>query len=251
MRTFLIIYLKELRSFFLSPFAFVVMALFTFLNGCLFISVVNAMRISANSYSLVHNLFTSGGFWMGAFFLFPLITMRLFAEEKKMGTYEGLMTAPVRTVEVLLAKYAAAFTVYLAMLVPLFLFFPIFKIVTTQQDAFHNGAVWASAWFFVLIGAFNTAIGTLASAITTNQLIAAMITFVGVTIHYFLGFIGAFVELSNSSWQGLLNYFSSIQHIQIMSQGLIDSRPFVYYISFSALLLGMTWHILESRKWRI
>lgn len=251
MRTATIIYLKELRSFFLSPFAFVVMALFTFLNGCIFISVVNAMRLAANPYSLVHNVFTAGGFWVGVFFLFPLITMRLFAEEKKMGTYEGLMTAPVRTIEVLLAKYAAAFTVYLAMLIPLFLFFPIFKVVTGQENAFHDGSVWASGWFFILIGAFNTAIGTLASAITANQLIAAMITFVGVVLHYFLGFISAFVELPSSEWQGLLGYFSSIQHIRLMSEGLIDSRPFVYYISFSVLLLVITWHILESRKWRL
>lgn len=227
------------------------MALFTFLNGCIFISVVNAMRSSAFSYSLVHNFFTAPWFWIAVFFLFPLITMRLFAEEKKMGTYEGLMTAPVRTVEVLLAKYAAAFTVYLAMLVPLFLFFPVFKIVTGQEEAFHNGAVWSSGWFFVLIGAFNTAIGTLASSITANQLIAAMVTFVGVVLHYFIGFIGKFMDLPNSGWQSLLSYFSSIDHAQLMSQGLIDSRPFVYYLTFSALLLAVTWHILESRKWRL
>lgn len=104
MRTFSILFGKELRSFFLSPLAYVVMALFTFLNGWLFASLVNAMRLRVTSQSLIYNFFDSGWFWMGFFILFPLITMRLFAEEKKLGTIEGLLTAPVRTSEVVLAN---------------------------------------------------------------------------------------------------------------------------------------------------
>ena len=251
MRTWWIIYLKELRSFFLSPLAFIVIALFTFLNGWLFITMISAMRLKTMSYSLVYNLFTSGFFWMGFFFLIPLITMRLFAEEKKMGTFEGLMTAPVRTVEVLLGKYFAAITGYLAMLVPLFLFFPVFKVITQQEAAFHAGALWGSALALGLIGLFNIAIGTLASALTSNQLIAAMLTFVVAMLHYFFGFFSSFVSLPNSKWAAGLNYFSTVQHIQVMSEGLIDSRPFVYYLTFSALLLAVTYHVIESRKWRI
>lgn len=251
MRTWLVIYLKELRSFFLSPFAFVVMALFTFLNGWHFIAWVETMQSRSLFFNLVYSVFTSGLFWMGFFFLFPLITMRLFAEEKKMGTYEGLMTAPVRTIEVLLAKYAAAFTFYLAILTPILLFFPVFKMVTGEQGAFHNGALYGSSWCLILVGAFNIAIGTLASAITSNQLIAAMVTFVGVMLHYFLSYLKAFVKLQDSMWDRAMSYFSTIEHMQTMSQGLIDSRPFVYYLSFAALLLTITWHLLESRKWRV
>lgn len=251
MRTWFVIYVKELRAAFLSPFGFVVMALFTFLCGWLFVGWVEGMSKSASPYSLVYNMFTFGLFWMILFFLFPLITMRLFAEEKKMGTYEGLMTAPVRTVEVLLAKYASAFTVYLAMLIPIFLFFPIFKMVTGQDGAFHNGALVGAGWCLVLAGAFNTAIGTLASAITANQLIAAMVTFVGVILHYLMGYLSAFLPMPDSQWQVALTYFSTNDHIRSMSQGLIDTRPFVYYITFTILLLAITWHYLESKKWRI
>jgi ABC-2 type transport system permease protein len=251
LRIFLIIFLKELRSFFFSPFAFVVMALFTFINGWLFISTVNVMRLSKMPYNLVYNLFSSGWFWMGFLFIFPVITMRLFAEEKKMGTFEGLMTAPVRTGEVLLGKYGAAVTVYLAMLVPLLLFFPIFKMITAQEGAYHSGSLWGSALTLILVGLFNLAIGTLASALTSNQLIAAMLTFVGVMMHYFFGFFMGFATLPNSKWAAALSYFSTVEHMQLMSQGLIDSRPFFYYLTASIFLLALTYHVVESRKWRI
>lgn len=250
MRTWLIIYIKELRSYFLSPFAFVIMALFTFLNGWLFVSMVNAMRLKTMSYSLVYNLFASGWFWMGFFILFPLITMRLFAEEKKMGTFEGLMTAPVRTGEVVLGKYAAALTVYLAMLVPLFLFFPVFTMITEQESAFSSGALWGSGLALVLVGTLNVAMGTLASALTSNQIIAAMLTFVVVMLHYFFGFFSSLTSLADSQWNAVLSYFSTTEHIRMMSEGLIDSRPFVYYLSLSAFLLTITHHVIESRKWR-
>ena len=251
MRTWLVIYLKELRSFFFSPLAFIVAGMFAFLNGWLFVAMVKLMRLKTLNHSLVYNLFTSGWFWMGFFILFPLITMRLFSEEKKMGTFEGLMTAPVRTAEVLLGKYFAAFTVYLAMMAPLFFFFPVFKLITRQESAFHNGAIWGAMLALLLVGAFYVAIGTLASALTSNQLIAAMLTFVGGMLHYFFGFLGGFASLPNSQWASAMDYFSTIQHIQRMSDGLIDSRVFVYYLSFSLLLLVITYHIIESRRWKI
>ena len=251
MRTAAIIYMKELRSFFLSPFAFIVMALFTFINGWLFISTVNAMRVTTMPYSLVYNLFSSGWFWMGFLFIFPVITMRLFAEEKKTGTFEGLMTAPVRAGEVLAGKFGAAVTVYLAMIIPLFLFFPVFKMVTEQGGAYHGGALWGSALCLILVGIFNVALGTLASAVTANQLIAAMLTFAGVMLHYFFGFFVGFATLPDSKWSEGMLYLSTVQHVQLLCQGLIDSRPFIYYGSLTILLLAVTWHVIESRKWRI
>lgn len=251
MRTFTILFLKELRSFFLSPLAYVVMALFTFLNGWLFASLVNAMRLRVSPRSLIYNLFDSGWFWMGFFILFPLITMRLFAEERKMGTIEGLLTAPVRTSEVVLAKYLATVVVYAIIVAPMFLFFPIFQMVTGEQAAFHSGALWGSALGLLLIGFFNVAMGTLASALTANQLIAAMLTFVFVMLHYFLGFIHNFGVVPGSVWSDALTYFSTKEHMSSLTEGLIDSRPIIYYISASVVLISLTHHVLESRKWRV
>lgn len=251
MRAFFILFSKELRSFFLSPLAYVVMGLFTFLNGWLFISIVKAMQMQVTPRSLIYNLFSSGWFWMGYFILFPLITMRLFAEERKMGTIEGLLTAPVRTSEVVLAKYFATVVVYLVIVLPVFLFFPLFHLVTGEEAAFHSGAVWGSGLCLLLVGLFNVAIGTLASSLTTNQLIAAMLTFVFVMLHYFLGFIQNFGMVPGSMWSEGIAYFSTTEHMQNLSEGLIDSRPIVYYLSFSAVLLSLTHHVLESRKWRV
>ncbi len=251
MRAFFILFGKELRSFFLSPLAYVVMALFTFLNGWLFISMVKAMQLQVSSRSLIYNLFSSGWFWMGYFIPFPLITMRLFAEERKMGTIEGLLTAPVRTSEVVLAKYAATVVVYLVIVAPVFLFFPLFQTVTGEATAFHSGAVWGSALGLLLVGLFHVAIGTLASALTTNQLIAAMLTFVFVMLHYFLGFLQNFGMVPGSAWTAGMAYFSTTEHIQSLSEGLIDSRPVIYYLSFSTVLLAFTHLVIESRKWRV
>ena len=251
MRAFFILFSKELRSFFLSPLAYVVMALFTFLNGWLFISMVKAMQLQVSPRSLISNLFSSGWFWMGYFILFPLITMRLFAEERKMGTIEGLLTAPVRTAEVVLAKYAATVVVYLVIICPVFLFFPLFQMVTGDEAAFYPGAVWGSALGFLLVGLFNIAIGTFASSLTTNQLIAAMLTFVFVMLHYFLGFLQNFGMVPGSEWTEGISYFSTTEHMQSLTEGLIDSRPVVYYLSFCAVLLSLTHHVLESRKWRV
>ncbi|MCB1064952.1 MAG: ABC transporter permease [Verrucomicrobiae bacterium] len=250
MRAFFILLRKELRSFFLSPLAFVLLALFVFLNGWLFSTLVEAMRSAVSSRSLIYNLFDSGWFWMGYFILFPLITMRLFAEEKKLGTLEGLFTAPVRTAEVVLAKYFATVILYVVLLLPVFGFFALFERVTGTGAAFHPGAFWGSALILLLIGLFNIAIGTFASAVTSNQLIAAMITFVGVMLHYFLGFLHQFLTTPGSIWTSTLTYFSSTEHMHTFSDGLIDTRPIVYYLSLSALLLAFTQHILDYRKWR-
>lgn len=250
MRAFSILFARELRAFFLSPLAWILMALFTFLNGWLFASMINAMRLRVSPRSLVYNVFDSGWFWMGFFILFPLITMRLFAEERKMGTLEGLLTAPVRTSEVVLAKYASAVVAYLAIVLPFFLFFPLFQAVTGEAAAFQPGALWGAGLGLLLVGLFHVAAGTLASALTSNQLIAAMTTFVFVMLHYFLGFIERFGLVAGSAWSAALSYFSLPEHMGTLTEGLIDSRPVVYYLTFSALLLSLTHYVLESRKWR-
>ncbi|MEM9283378.1 MAG: ABC transporter permease [Verrucomicrobiota bacterium] len=250
MRALSIIFRKELRLFFLSPLAWVVMALFTFLNGWLFASIVNAMRLRVSPRSLIFNLFDSGWFWMGFFILFPLITMRLFAEERKMGTMEGLLTAPVRTSEVLLGKYFATVVVYLVIIAPMFFFFPLFQLITGEEAAFHSGAMWGSVLAFLLIGLFNVSIGTLASALTSNQLIAAMLTFVFVMLHYFFGFLLNYALIENSIWTDVTTYFSTTDHVRSLSEGLIGTSPIIYYVSSSIVILAITHHVLESRKWR-
>lgn len=250
MRSFLILLQKELRSFFLSPLAFILMALFVFMNGWLFTSLVMAMRTQVSPRSLIANYFSSGWFWMAFFILFPLITMRAFAEERKLGTLEGLFTAPVRTMEVLLAKYFSSVALYVVLMAPVFLFFVLFEKIVGEGAAFHSGAFWGSALGLLLIGLFQVALGIFSSAITANQLIAAMVTFVGTMLHYFLGYLHQFLDTPGSLWTSTLTYFSSIEHMNAFSDGLIDTRPLIYYPSLAILLLGLTHQVLDFRKWK-
>jgi len=250
MRQFFILLRKELRSFFLSPLAYVIIALFTFLNGWLFSSIVTAMRMRVNQHSLVYNLFDSGWFWMGYFFLFPLLTMRLFAEEKKLGTLETLLTAPVRTIQVVMAKYIATTLLYIVIMLPIFSFFFLFEDITGEAAAFQQGSFYGAAAILLLVGLFNIAIGCFASSLTSNQLIAAMITFVGVVLHYFLGFIHYFGAKLPSELLDKVTYFSTVEHRRLFTEGLIDSRPIVYYISSAIVMLFLTHHVLERRRWQ-
>jgi len=251
MRQFFILLRKELRSFFLSPLAYVIIALFTFLNGWLFSGIVNAMSMRVNQHSLVYNLFDSGWFWMGYFFLFPLLTMRLFAEEKKLGTLETLFTAPVHTAQVVLAKYVATCVLYVVIMLPIFGFFFLFEDITGEQAAFQSGSFYGAAAILLLLGLANIAFGCFASSLTSNQLIAAMITFVVVMLHFFLGYVLHFfganmpAELLNK-----ITYLSSIEHRKMFTEGLIDSRPIVYYLSSAILMLFLTHHVLERRRWQ-
>ncbi len=251
MRPFFILFLKELRAFFLSPLAYVVMALFMFMNGWFLARFVEALRVQASQHSLLYLMFEPGWFWMGYFFLFPLLTMRLFAEERKLGTLETLFTAPVRTSQVVLGKYFATLTLYLIVLAPVILYFLLFQAITGETAAFTPGSLLGTTLALVLIGMFNTAIGCFASSLTSNQLIAAMLAFVGVLIHYFLGFLQYFGAGTSSLLAEKLSYFSTVEHMRAYSDGLIDSRPIVYYVSFSAVILVLTHHVLEHRKWKV
>lgn len=141
--------------------------------------------------------------------------------------------------------------VYIIIILPVFLFFPLFQAVTGEEAAFQSGALWGSALGLLLVGLLNVAMGVLASALTSNQLIAAMLTFVFVMLHYFLGFLHSFGVLPGSTWTEGLTYFSTIEHMHSLAEGLIDSRPIVYYLSFSTVLIAITYHVLESRKWRV
>ncbi len=102
----------------------------------------------------------------------------------------------------------------------------------------------------LLIGMFNIAIGTLASSVTSNQLIAAMVTFVFVMLHYFLSYIHFFGMIPDSQWSDGISYVSMIAHVHSFAEGLIDTRPIIYYVTFSVLLLSFAHQVLESRKWR-
>ena len=132
-----VLYAKEVKSFFLSPVAWVVLTLVMLLNGFSFTAALEDLRTGDRAVTLAVYTFNSVQFWLAYFFIFPVITMRLFAEEQKLGTIETLLTAPVSTIQVLLAKYFAAMTFYIVLWIPSALHFLAFRIIVSTVADCH------------------------------------------------------------------------------------------------------------------
>ena len=189
MRLFRILTIKELKGYFLTPFGWVVLAFVTIMQGISLSTAMKGFRDTPVKDSLVYVTFHTPLFWFYFLFIFPLITMLLFAEEERSGTLETLLTAPVRTWQVVLSKYAAAMLFYTTLWIPALVQFKMFEWVTDLPPAYTQGAMLGTFAILMLMGAAFTAIGCLASALTSSQIIAGMITIGLLVIQYFLGFV--------------------------------------------------------------
>lgn len=252
MRLFLTLFFKELRSFFYSPIAYVVLALVMVINGLSFRAGITMLEKGPQMSSIVTWTFSSQWFWLSYFFVFPLLTMRLFAEEKKLGTWETLCTAPVRTWQIVLAKYGAAVFFYCLLWVPSLANFAIFQTMTQGAAVIPPGALYGTYLLLFFMGLFNLAIGCLASSLTANQIVAAVVAFTGSLVHFLIGaFILYFMRAGQKAFVDFVYYIASVKHIETFTNGLLDTRPLVYYFSLSVLLLVITHQVLEFRRWRV
>lgn len=251
MRKFRSLLVREVRGYFHSPIAYIVLVFFLLITGVDFYFQVSFMNQRPASYSVQEAFFNSVFFWFAFVLIFPLITMRLFAEEFKLGTIEPLMTAPVRDLQVVLAKFFGALVFYIALWIPTLLYFWIFQAVTHQPAAGSLGAYWGSYLMLLLLGIFYLSVGCLASVVTKNQIVAAIISFSAITLLFFLGLV-QFVLLDVSSGvRDALGYFSAIEHMGTYSRGILDTRPIVFYLSMTAFVLTLTYQAFQSRKWRL
>ena len=249
MRLFRILAFKELKGYFLSPFGWVILAFVTIMQGISLSTSMKGFRDTPVKDSLVFVTFHSPLFWFYFLFIFPLITMRLFAEEERSGTLETLLTAPVRTWQVVFSKYAAAMIFYTTLWIPCVIQFKMFDWVTGLPPAWTGGALAGVLCAVMLMGAAFTAIGCLASALTSSQIIAGILTIGLLVIQYFLGYV---TVIWGNSFAGasLFDYISSQQHLYFFANGLFDTRPAVYYLSLTLLLLFLTYQVVDFRRWR-
>jgi ABC-2 type transport system permease protein len=251
MRVYWVLLKKELRAFFVSPMAYIVLALVMVLNGFSFRAALSVLESAPSEGSIVTWTFHAMWFWLSYFFVFPLLTMRLFAEEKKMGTFETLFTAPVRTGQVVWAKYSAAVLIYCILWVPSYFNFVLVDWISAGQVEIPAGALKGSYLILLAMGLFNLAIGCFASALTSNQIIAAVIAFTISLLHFLVGlFIMVVGRRVAGTFVDVINYFASMEHIRTFTAGLIDTRPLVYYTSFALLFLALTHQVVEFRRWR-
>ena len=250
MRKFFVLFMREVRSYFYSPIAYIVLVFFLLVSGVDFYFQISFMNQRALGYSVQEAFFNSVFFWFAFVLIFPLITMRLFAEEFKLGTIEPLMTAPVRDWQVVLAKFFGALSFYIVLWLPTLLYFWVFQMITHQSAANSPGAYWGSYLMLLLLGMFYLSVGCLASVLTRNQIIAAVISFCAITLLFFLGLIQFILTEVSSGTRELLGYFSAIEHMGTLSRGIIDTRPIVLYLSMTVVMLALTYLAFQSRKWR-
>src|SRR6202795_3157242 len=231
MRKFYTLLLREVRGYFYSPIAYIVLLFFLLVSGVDFYFQLSYMNQRPVQYSVEEAFFNSVFFWFAFVLIFPLITMRLFAEEFKLGTIEPLMTAPVRDWQVVLSKFCGALVFYLILWIPPAFYFVIFQYITGQPAAHSAGAYSGSYLMLLLLGMFYLSIGCLASVLTKNQIIAAVISFCAITLLFFLGLVQFILLDVTSETRELLGYFSAIEHMGTFSRGIIDTRPIVLYVS--------------------
>lgn len=249
MRTLFILLRKELKGYFQNPFGWVVIAFVIVMQGIALSTAMKGLRDTPSQQSMVYLAFQSPSFWFYYLFIFPLITMRLFAEEERSGTLEGLLTAPVQSWQVVLSKYGAAMSFYVLLWVPSYIQFRMYEWVTNVPPAYAPGALVGAYAIIFLMGAAFTAIGCLASALTSSQIIAGLITIGLLTIQYFLGYVTV-IWGSGFGAAPIFDYISSQRHLHYFCIGQLDSRPFVFYLSMAAFILFVTYQVVDFRRWR-
>ena len=247
MSTLLALTARELKAFWCSPIAYVVGALFLLLEGWTFwllVAVLNDPRVDP-SWTMAQFFF--GGtffFWFAVLIVAPLLTMRAFSEEKRTGSIEFLLTAPVTDIQVVLSKFLGAWLAYVLLWVFTLPCFLLMRTFTTFDWApIITGYV--GTW---LAGAALISLGVLASSLTRNQVIAAVLSFVVLMLLFSVGILDAFIKDPETST--LIRYCSLIDHLRDFSKGILDTRPVIFYVTFTAICLFLTGRVINNPRWR-
>lgn len=250
MRRFRTLFLREVARSLGQPLAYVVMACILLLTGFNFQTAFTALNVESSSISLPEAFFNSLLFWFPFVLSIPLLTMRLFSEEYRVGTIETLMTAPVRDGEVVLAKFFGALVFLAVIWAPTLLYFGAFWWVSGIAPIETAAGLLGGYLLLLLAGAFYLSVGTLASALTANQVVAAVIAAAAVLGFFFIGLLWFFFPGESPALRSVAFYVSTIEHMAVFSRGVFDSRPVVFYLSMTSFTLFITYHAVQYRRWR-
>jgi ABC-2 type transport system permease protein len=246
---------KEIKTYFSTPIAYVIITVFLVVTGFFFYSLLmwfngQAIQMAQNPYyaqqmninqmvygPLFHNISII------LLFMLPLLTMRLFSEEMKNGTDELLYTSPLSVSQIILGKYLAALVV-LAVILGLSGSLSVFTFAfgNPELPQILNGYLG-----LFLMGAAFIAVGIFFSSLTRNQIISALLTFGALILFLVLNWASNF---ASSMWKGVLDYLSIFQHFDDMTRGILDTKDLVYYLSFAFFGLFLTHSVVLSRRWR-
>jgi len=237
---------RELRAFFFSPLADVVAALLLLVNGLVFWLIVSYLNDPRAQFGAPLELFFGQTiyFWLVLVFVAPVLTMRLLSEERRSGTIEVLMTAPVTAGQVVVGKYLAALLFYCFLWLPT-VAYPLLLAYFEEVDW---GPILAGYLGVLGIGAVFLAVGLLASSLTKSQLVAAILTFAMLIPLFTFGLLENL--FNDESVRQMLSYLNLWQHMEEFGKGIVDTRRLVYYVSATVLFVFLSARALESRKWR-
>ena len=245
---------KELKAYFASPIAYIVIGFFVLLFGFFFYTLLllfnqQSMRMAGFdggpaqnvNESMIRPLFLNASVIL--LFVLPMITMRTYSEEKRSGTMELLLTAPLTDFQIIMGKFVGAMALFAAMLAVTFV-----HMATLFYFGDPEWVPIATAYLgMLLMGGCFISVGLLISSLTKNQIVAGMITFAVFLLLWVINWVGSF---TGPTTQQVLDYLSITNHLDDFTRGIVDSKHLVYYLSFIAFGLFLTARSVDSERWR-
>ena len=249
---------RELRAYFNSPIAYVVLTIFIFLSGLFFRSILaSVMQMALAAQMQAQQLgprpidmpgMISRGFLstMSVILLFvmPMLTMGLFSEEKKRGTIELLLTSPLTDLQVVLGKFFAAGAFYLILLLSTWI--PMGVLYLYGSPA--SGPILTAYLGLLLYGLAILAVGLFISTLTENQIIAAILSFGAIMVLWLVDVVAQNSESATS--KGVLTYLSILSHLDDFMKGVLASSNVIFYLSLMLVALFLTYRSIDSLRWR-
>ena len=244
---------KEMRSYFASPMAYLIIGLFALLFGQFFYAYLDLfVRRSAGmgqmggganniNQDMIRYVLMNAAIII--LFVMPMITMRTYAEEKRSGTIELLLTSPLTDLEIILGKFLGALGLYAAMLAVTLLDVALLFFFGNPEWR----AIAAGYLGLLLLGGCFVSLGLLISSLTKNQIVAGVITF---AVFLMLWIVNWTADQSGPTMRAVLNHLSIIDHFDDFARGVIDTKHVVYYVSFIAFGLFLTAKSVDSERWR-
>lgn len=249
------IFKKEMRSYFTSPIAYVVLFVFVAICGYFFYTSFTyysllSFQASRDPYLMgklnpsemvIRPMFGNISFIM--LFMLPMLTMRLFSEERKSGTFELLFSYPLRDWDILFGKFLACLSMAVIM-VGLTALYPVIVLWLTTPDL---GSILTGYMGLLFLGAAFISLGLLISSLTENQIIAVALSFGAMIILFVVGWSENY---TGPILGAILSDISITKHFQSFAKGVIDTRDIVFYLLFTILFMFLTLRSLESKRWR-
>lgn len=252
MRHVLVMARRELATYFFGPMAFLILLAFQVIAWLNFWDLVDALARNNRALSSLRdplNSYITGStpFWIGMLVAVPALTMRLLAEERRSGTLEPLLTAPVTEAQVVVAKWLAGVIMYLVLLIPFALYLPF--LYYQAKYYFDLGPVVAVGAGLVTLGMMFVAIGIFFSALTRNQIVAAIGTFAVLFVLVLINTaLANYATLQRANWGGTVGFVSVINQLTTLGTGRLDLRFLAIHVSTCALMLYLTTKVVQFRR---